>query len=196
MDPAGGWQAALPLLAMLAVAGTFAPGPLPAQESPTPPETVAEEYLRGIEATAWRATAQRIHPEALAEIRERMRILVESDTTSRALDRLSGGQTLEEFFSLNDGSLFVAAMRTLERESPGIINAMSDRDSEVVGPVAEGDSLQHVVYRQQWRLSGSNPEIEVMTLALDEQGRWRVVRASELDSVPVALRTLVLPRSP
>lgn len=178
---------------LLALAGA---GSLGAQDDTGSAAVVADEYLRGIEAGAWRATAQRIHPDALTRLRETLRIMVEPDSSGRLLRELSGGQTAERYFSLDGGSLFVSVMRALVRNSPGIVNAMTDRDTEVVGAVAEGDSLRHVVYRLEWRLSGARPEINVMTLARDGRGRWRVLRAPELESLRPALRGLVLPRPP
>lgn len=176
------------------LAGLLGAASLAAQDA-SEPATVADEYLRGIEAAAWRATAQRIHPDALARLRQTLRIMVEPDSSGRLLEELSGGRSEEEYFSLDGGPLFVSVMRALERHSPGIVNAMTDRETEVLGAVAEGDTLRHVVYRLEWRLSGAQPETKVMTLAPDERGRWRVLRASELTSLRPALRGLVLPRS-
>ncbi|NIP57401.1 MAG: hypothetical protein GWM92_04440, partial [Gemmatimonadetes bacterium] len=102
--------------ALLAAGLLFLPGLLLAQA----PVEVADEYLRGIEAMAWRATAQRIHPDALAEVRELVEIFLapEVDREGAFLDALSGGQDAETFLSLDDGSLFVSVMRALTREAP------------------------------------------------------------------------------
>lgn len=191
--------AAVLLLGVLVALRPGMPGflPLEAQEASEPPAAVADEYLRGIEALAWRATAQRIHPEALNRLRETLRILTEPDDSGgRLLDALTGDRSAEEYFALDGGSLFVSVMRALERESPGIINAMTERDTEVVGTVADGDTLRHVVYRLRWRLSGAEDEIELLTLAPDARDRWRVLRAPELESLRPALRGLGLPGPP
>lgn len=170
---------------------------LAAQEEPAPPaETVADEYLRSVEAGAWRAAAARLHPDALLELRETLRILIEPDASGRLLDALAGGATLEAYLSRGGRELFVSVLEALERESPGIVNAMTDRSTEVLGAVAEGDTLRHVLYRLQWRLSGAEPELRVTTLAPDAQGRWRIRSAPELESLRPALRGLVLPRPP
>lgn len=179
----------------LSVAQATAPA-LGAQEAPESATTVAREYLRGFEAAAWRATAQRIHPDALDRLRRTLRQMTRPESGRRLLEGLSGGRSEEEYFALDGGSLFVSVLRLLGRESPGIVNAMTDRDTEVVGSVAEGDSLRHVVYRLQWRLSGAEEEMKVMTLTPDGRGRWRVLRASELESLRPALRGLVLPGPP
>ena len=176
-----------------AIAALLAGPSLGAQEAPKAPAAVADEYLRSIEAAAWRAAAQRVHPDALARLRSTVRMRTRPESGRRLLDALSGGQTAEEYFSLDDRSIFVSVLRALERESPGIVNALTDRDTEVLGTVAEGDTLRHVVYRLQWRLSGAEDEMKVMTLAPEEAGRWRILRAPELESLGPALLGLVLP---
>jgi len=179
--------AALPTAALL-----FLPGLLPAQAPAKAPVEVADEYLRGIEAMAWRATAQRIHPDALAEVRDLIEIFLapEVDREGAFLDALSGGQDAETFLSLDDGSLFVSVMRALTREAPGIVNAMTARRTDVIGAVTESDSLSHAVYRLHWELSGAEPETKVLSLVRDGRGRWRVREAPELASLRPAIRAL------
>lgn len=178
--------------ALLAAAGLLLPGPLPGQARAKPPAEVADEYLRGIEAMAWRATAQRIHPDALAEVRDLIEIFLapEVDRDGAFLEALSGGQDGETFLSLDDGSLFVSAMRALTREAPGIVNAMTARRTDVIGTVTEADTLTHAVYRLHWELSGAEPEMKVLSLARDARGRWRVREAPELASLRPAIRAL------
>lgn len=186
MSSRGRGAAALAALAVLLAS------PLPGQEPAASPSEVADEYLRGIEAMAWRATAQRIHPGALAELREVIEIHLAPnvDRDGAFLESLSDGQDRESFLSLDDGSLFVAVMRALTRETPGIVNAMTARSTEVIGALSESDTLSHAVYRLQWELSGAEPEMKVLSLARDGRGRWRVREAPELQSIRPALRAL------
>ena len=167
-----------------------------AQQAPKSAAEVADEYLRGIEAMAWRATAQRIHPDALERLRETLRIMIEPDKTGRLLRVLGGGLSEEDYLARDGETLFASVMSALRRESPGIINAMTDRETEVIGTVAEGDSLRYAVYRLEWRLQGAEPEIKVMTLAPDARGRWKVLWAPELESLRSALLGIVLERPP
>jgi hypothetical protein len=64
---------------------------------------------------------------------------------------------------------------------------MYDRDDEVLGHVAEGETAAHVVYRTTARLSGAVPETKVMQLARGPAG-WRVVWSDELEVLDAALR--------
>lgn len=178
--------------ALLAAALLFLPGLLPAQAPAKPPAEVADEYLRGIEAMAWRATAQRIHPGALAEVRDLIEIFLapEVDRDGAFLEALSGGQEIETYLSLDDGSLFVSVMRALTREAPGIVNAMTARRTDVIGAVAESDTVTHAVYRLHWELSGAEPEMKVLSLMRDGRGLWRVREAPELASLRPAVRAL------
>jgi len=182
-----------PLLLLAGLLGgslLLGPAPVPGQEAPKPPEEVAEEYLRGIEAMAWKAVAQRLHTHALARVRELLEVHLESDREEALLGTLSEGEDRETYLRRDAPSLFVSVMRALSRESPGLINAMTVRRTGIVGVVAEGDTLAHAVYRLRWELSGARPEMKVLTLALDGSGRWRVQEAPELQSLGTALQGL------
>lgn len=119
--------------------------------------------------------------------------MLEADEENRLRDALARGLDARPVSEAGGRELYVAAMRALQRESPGIVQAMSDRNTEVLGAVAEGDSLAHAVYRSQWRLSGSEPEIEVLTLARSREEEWRVADSPDLGSLRPALRGLLLP---
>lgn len=156
------------------------------------PAEVAGDYLRAVEARAWERASGLLHADALGEVRRSLRIMLEADDEGRLADALTAGSGGREPSDLEDPALYVAAMEALERESPGIVLAMSDRDTEVLGEVAEGDSMAHAVYRSQWRLRGSDPEIEVLTLARSDGEAWRVRDAPELRSLRPALRGILL----
>lgn len=154
---------------------------------------MAGAYLRAVESRAWERVSSLLHADALGDVRRSLRIMLDADDERRLADALTDGNGGRAPSSLGDTALYVAAMEALERESPGLVLAMSDRDTEVLGEVSEGDSMAHAVYRSQWRLRGSDPEIEVLTLARSGDGRWRVRDAPELRSLRPALRGLLLP---
>ena len=173
------------------------------------PEAVARAYLDGVEAMAWTAVADRVHPETAGDFRLYLEIMLfqgvdptelmgreeEAATASglplaEALEAVSGVRSVAAYLEMDDSGVLVEAFRALERESPGMINAWVDRSTEVLGVVPEGDTLRHVVYRLEWRVSGATPDVEILTLASGPDGAWLVRKSRELDSLRPAITAL------
>ena len=173
------------------------------------PEAVARAYLDGVEGVAWTAVADRVHPETAGDFRLYLEIMLfqgvdptelmgreeEAATASglplaEALEAVSGVRSVAAYLEMDDSGVLVEAFRALERESPGMINAWVDRSTEVLGVVPEGDTLRHVVYRLEWRVSGATPDVEILTLASGPDGAWLVRKSRELDSLRPAITAL------
>ena len=159
------------------------------------PEEISDEFLRAFAALSWYAAAQRMHPEGLADFREDVTMIVHADRSSEVLSRLLGGRSRENFDAMEDADVFPRVMEALEGEMPGLVNGLIDRRHEVLGAVAEGEDVAHVVYRVIPRLSGDQPRIEVMTMGRSG-GRWGVLRSDQLDAVATAIRGLPVGRGP
>lgn len=138
---------------------------------------------------AWRAAAQRMHPEGLARLRNRVDILVDVDPEA-LLDGAFGGLSLEEYRALSAEDVFVLTMRALASQMRGLIHALVVRDVEIIGGVEESSTVSHVVYRSLAHLSGAKPEMRVMTLKRWQRG-WGVVDTPELDVIGEALRGFI-----
>lgn len=150
------------------------------------PAVVANDFLRAYRSMAWGAAAERMHPDALADIRLRVMLLTENDRNREALVRLVDGRSVEVLEAMPPGRLFEIVMTALGREAPGLIHALVSREMEVVGAVPEGGDRTHVVYRVIPSLPGDPPRMQVMTLhRLGD--RWRVMEADELDVLGTAL---------
>ncbi len=173
------------------------------------PEAVARAYLDGVEGVAWTAVADRVHPETAGDFRLYLEIMLfqgvdptelmgreeEAATASglplaEALEAVSGVRSVAAYLEMDDSGVLVEAFRALERESPGMINAWVDRSTEVLGVVPEGDTLRHVVYRLEWRVSGATPDVEILILASGPDGAWLVRKSRELDSLRPAITAL------
>lgn len=156
-------------------------------QTPPSPSAVADELLRSFESMAWRAGAQRLHPEALGIFHESVNILVRTDATGQVLARLLDGASAEAYPDLPAEEVFHRVMTALMTETPGLANALVTRRHEIIGEVAEGSGTTHVVYRVRTTLSGEEPVVKVMTLGRTDGG-WKVLRVDELDAVRTALR--------
>ncbi len=175
------------------------------------PEQVARAYLDAVEGMRWPEVAAHVHPEASASFREWLEVLLfpgSDPSAPRAaplpgtpeaerpapelLEPLTGARTVEAFLAMSDEEILLQAFRTLEVDSPGLINAWVDRSTEILGAVPEGDTLTHVVYRLEWSLQGATPDTEILTLLRSgarsgSGGAWQVLESRELGSLRPAL---------
>ncbi len=163
-------------------------------QTPTapPPDTVAAEFNRGFQSMAWAGLVQRIHPDGLADLRLAADILVRADTTGYVRTVLLGGVAAEAYGALPDDEVVRRLLSGIQEEVPGLLSSLVSRRTRILGTVAEGDD-RHVVYRIQAQVTGSEPEIRVMTLRRHE-GRWRVVEAEDLRVLRTAIRGIPVPR--
>ncbi|TVR56849.1 MAG: hypothetical protein EA421_02300 [Gemmatimonadales bacterium] len=207
---------ALILLAFIGGEGApagIAETPVPTTASvPAPaPEQVARAYLDAVEGMRWAEVVAHVHPEASASFREWLEVLLfpgSDPSAPRAaplpgtpeaerpapelLEPLTGARTVEAFLAMSDEEILLQAFRTLEVDSPGLINAWVDRSTEILGAVPEGDTLTHVVYRLEWSLQGATPDTEILTLLRSgarsgSGGAWQVLESRELGSLRPAL---------
>ncbi len=89
--------------------------------------------------------------------------------------------------SLPSDTVFVRTMTVMAEDMPGLLQALVDRDVEIIGAVEEPPDLAHAVYRNMDRIGGAVPEIRVMTLKRSG-GDWLVLETEELDLIREALR--------
>lgn len=186
--------------------GVALDGADPVGTSAGDPEEVARAYLSAVEGMAWRAVVDRVHPETAESFRRYLEIMLfqgvdateligreaEAATASglplaEALEAVSGVGSVAAYLELDDHEVLLGAFRGLQRDSPGMINAWVDRETEVLGVVAEGDTLRHVVYRLEWGISGATADVEILTLAPGPHGGWLVRTARELESLRPAI---------
>lgn len=150
------------------------------------PDSVATEFQSALRAMAWRAAAQRMHPEGLGRFRERVDMLVDVNPET-LLTQVFAGMSGEDYRALSEEEVFVRTMHATMSQMRGLLHAVVVRDVDVIGAVLETSDVAHVVYRSQAHLSGATPEMRVMTLKRAPQG-WRVVDSPELDVIREALR--------
>lgn len=169
-----------------------APSGLAAQEAPEPAAAVAQEFLDGFRASAWRATAQRMDEEALERFRGVVTMMTRIPRGDAFRDALLGGADSAAYAAMDDERVFAEAAAGVFTRMPGLLHALAVKDVEVVGSLrdASGDTAW-AVYRSLADLSGAETEMRVMTLVRRE-GRWGVSRAPEIDVLLTALRGLPL----
>lgn len=167
--------------------------PLRAQVDDSPPDTVAAEFLRGLQSMAWDGLAQRLHPEALAYLRIAVDIPIQADTTGWALANMGGAPSLAEYEARSDARVFADVMRWTQANVMGLLSSLVSREADLIGVVVEDSETAHAVYRVRTVAYGAEPTVQVATLARTESG-WKVRDAPELRTLHTALRGMPVPR--
>lgn len=178
--------AALALSALTAVA----PEPTPAQ--PTPEET-AQRFFDGLSRLRWTQVSAQMHTEALADFHLISRQLVESLRGDSILIQLYDASR-EEWESWSSREIFERSMAGLTRYARGLMESQVMTDFRVLGTVAEGDTIRHVVYRETTDHMGTVIEAAPTTTLVLERGLWRVRENAELVVLRVALRGIPIGR--
>jgi hypothetical protein len=150
------------------------------------PEATADAFLRSVRAIRWEVTGQLLHPRTVERFRILVEMIAEADTTGEA-GRYLTGTDATGLAALAGADLFARAIGAMIDDMPGLMHALSDRDDDVLGHVAEGADSAHVVYRTLARIGGAVPEVKVMQLARSGPV-WRVVWSDELAVLDAALR--------
>lgn len=178
-------------------------GPVEAAELTVdmPPEQVAREAYARMQAADWVAAADTFDPAALKRFRELLPVL---DAAGK--DRIGKGQGVEPDGALMLWVLFAPAKSVAE------IRALSDREvfarimantvslasaklegQEVIGSVAEGADMVHVVTRNVAKVETmSMTKVEAITLHRTAQG-WRLALTGDLEGLAEALQASMAP---
>lgn len=155
----------LPLLAALLLALA---APAAAQDAATPgaggAEAVVLDYAQAFGAGDYVAAARLLDPDELAEFMDLMGALSALDATG-AFD-VDPDATPPEAFAE-----FLEAITGAE---PLMGEALDSMRGHVVGSVAEGDSLRHVVLRSRFEMAGAEVDAPQLTTARWTGDRWVV----------------------
>ena len=176
-------------LSALLLSGVLS-APLPAQQSRPQaragsPRAVAERVLASLARKDADAFTADVHPEALVAFRSNVvRILEQSatpDQRAQGLQFFGGAKSIDELRKLPADRVFSAYMR-------GVFARMSARGpvqvtNSIVGEVAEGESLVHVVYRARVTQGGQSVvNVAVLTLRRTPGG-WKAQLEGDLQGL-------------
>lgn len=169
--------APLVLLAALWAGCAAAPPPAPSAGPSTAPALQAvEAYTAAFAAEDWRAAAERIDRDDLARLQPFVGFI--------------GGMAVEDpdFQGApppdDPVDAFAWFMQTMVEQTPMFGDMMGTAQGEVLGAVAETDSLVHVVQRSTVDMMGTEvSQVEVVTARLNADGVWRVALGGQLDAL-------------
>ena len=176
-----------PLLLLLCTVLT-PPAEARAQERASSPEAVAERFFHGLGRLQWSRIVDLLHSDAQDRFRVVAEQLVGSLRGDSILILLYGGETRESFEDWTPRETFQRSMTGLVSYARGLMESQVTTDVAVIGTVAEGDSIRHVVYREGTDHMGTEiVQVAVTTLRLQD-GRWRIWSNDELDVLEAAFR--------
>jgi hypothetical protein len=164
---------ALPALAVLA----FAPA-LAAQETP---EQVVQRYYETFRTGDFSGNVALMHPDALAEMKETMEGLASfpGATEEPEFAAMFGVRTVAELQALPADTLFARILRK-QMQDEGMREVVQAMQVSVLGHVAEGDSLAHVVYRMRMSLGEMQVDQVQVAPLRQSNGQWRVLLTGSL----------------
>jgi hypothetical protein len=146
-----------------------------------------QQYVDALKGGDWDATARMMHPDALAEMHEVFVALAELDGTGEVAEEFFGVQTLAEVQAHTPEQTFAAIMRNLIGGDPQVAAAFGGSDVQMIGTVAEGDTL-HLVYRMGLSLQGAPVTKLAVASFQRHDGEWRMLLSGEIDGLVQMLR--------
>ena len=161
-----------------------------------PPEDVVREWTDALKATDFAKMAAVMHPEALAEFKEILLPVMQGfqesiaqDTSGVAQVPDSLKQQLQGISELAPEQFYPQAMTVLTSIVPDLRQSLGDLNSTVLGSVAEGDSLTHVVRRTQASYMGQQMISDVDVVSVKRSnGNWRILLTGNIRGLAEGIR--------
>jgi hypothetical protein len=198
------------LCVAVAIAVWLPAGALAQRESP---EAVAGAYYSAVRSATWAEVARLTHSRTQEKVRSAVLSAPPADSSRGSWplvsqDQVIAGLGVRNLAEARELGSRVLLERLLSRGLPNSVRSVlvgteNESDTAILGHVAEGDSLVHVVRRA--RFVGSRPELPVMRGVEFDQGsrmdvitlmrdgeEWRVVEESGFKLL-LMIRTLLGP---
>ncbi len=155
-----------------------------AQETP---EAVAKSYMDASVAGDWAKAASYMHPDALASLKRVFGEMMKMDKTNEAGKQLFGLKSNSEFGSLSDSEVFIRVFTGLTTAIPQMKEAVSMSHSTIIGSVAEGAEISHIVYRMETQMFGGKfSKLAVISLKKMDT-TWRALLTGDLEGMITAI---------
>lgn len=149
------------------------------------PEAMVEAMSRAMAAGDWTAAAASFDPQALKDFRALLMPVLErlpADQAEAMAASVFSRQSVARLRNGSDAEFFAAFMAGMMAMGGGRLEA-----SQVIGSVAEGSDLRHVVVRNRASASGlSMTKMEVVSVRRTPEG-WRVLLKGEMKGLAEAM---------
>lgn len=157
------------------------------------PEAVAQRATAALREGRVADFALDMHPQALKEFREVMldvsRAAKERGEEEDFLEMFKGVKSLDQLSQLDDAQTFVAFLDGMMDLQPRVRSALRGTTIQVVGHVAEGTDLVHVVYRGTVKQGDFEvTKLTVMSLQRTEDGHWAMLMTDDIKAMAATLK--------
>ena len=170
-------RAALAVVFAVALAASAATPPAAQPAGQAEAEAAVRAYTAAVAEGDFEAAAERMDPAELAQFVDLLEPLV----------ALSGAPADAGPVPERAPAAFAWFLETMGGMAPGLTEAMQTTRAEVLGSVAEGDSLVHVVLRTRASVMGLDAEQVSTTTARRRDGRWVVALSGDLRTFSQAM---------
>jgi hypothetical protein len=132
-----------------------------------------------------------MHPEALARFRAMFVPLATHEKGAELRQEMFGANSVAELNALTDVELFERFLRSLMTLSPEFQAVMGAAETDMLGHVAEGPDLAHVVYRMRLTVEGmAVTKLDVMSLRR-AGSEWKALLKGDIEGMAEAIRRQV-----
>jgi hypothetical protein len=154
----------------------------------------ATQAFEAFRTSDWTTYASQLHPMALERFESILRpafdVMVQVDSAGNVPEEFKWYDSTiktEDFMNMEPEAFFAYSMTELTKAVPGLSEALEGSTIEVIGEVAEGDSLVHVVVRTQAQALGMGmSEVSVMTTRQSD-GEFRLMLPSQIEGLATAV---------
>ncbi len=155
---------------------------------------VATKAYDAFRQADWDTYASWMHPEALERFESILRpafdVMIQVDSAGNAPEEFKFYDSTiktEEFLSMQPQEFFAFSMGEITKAVPGLGDAMKGSMMEVIGEIAEGDTLVHVVVRTSAEAMGVGmTEVSVLTTRQSE-GQYRLMLSGQIEGLATAI---------
>jgi hypothetical protein len=156
------------------------------------PEAVAANALASLKENRIGDFAAAMHPEALKALRSTMLSVVDAaeakGRTAEALATFKNVRSADELRKLDDVAFFTVFLEGMMQVQPRLRDALRGMTSDVIGHVAEGPDVVHVVYRGTVTQGDVKlTKLSVMSLKSNGDG-WGMLLTGDIEGMAAALK--------
>ena len=161
---------------------------------------IAKAGNAAIVSLNWTDYAKLLLPEALDSFKTTLmgpiEIVAKADNAADSINLFGTTQQLENLRNSTPEQFFTNLMTNLFTIVPNLTETFSGMDNRVVGAVADGDSLVHVVMHTKMALGNRTvDEMNVVTLKQD-QGEWKLKLSNKIEGIIMMVQQNLLQRRP
>ncbi|QNN21588.1 hypothetical protein HED60_04635 [Planctomycetales bacterium ZRK34] len=162
------------------------------QENGNTPEAVAARAMASLKENRIADFTGMMHPEALRQTKTVLLDIVDAAEKANQADQVmilfSDVPSTQALRDLDDASLFIAFLKGVMKIQPQIRNALQNMTVEIIGHVAEGPDVAHVVYRGSMSQQGITiTKLAVMSFKSNGAG-WGMLMTGDLEAMTAGLK--------